>query len=499
MKDGLKDLELRNITKDYPGVRALDNVSLSVHPGEVHALIGENGAGKSTLIKALTGAIQPTSGSIVMDEQEYSHLNPIQALQLGICAVYQEFNLVPYLSVAENIFYGREIQKGLLFDFKAQCEETSRVLDQLGVQIDPRGRVKDLSVAYQQVIEIAKAVSRDVRVLVLDEPTAPLTRHEIDALFTIVNNLRAAGVAIIYISHRLEEVFQISDRVTVLRDGKYIATLDPKNTNRQELITLMVGRELSATYPKRQNESTSAVVLDAKNISTTYVHNLNFSLKKGEILGFAGLVGAGRTEMARAIFGADPLLSGRVILNGKPVRIKSPEDAIANGIGLIPEDRKQHGLLLQLTVGKNVSLSDLKNLSMYGYINRRQETEKINSLVDNLRIKTPSVEQQVKNLSGGNQQKVVLAKWLATQCDVLIFDEPTRGIDVGAKAEIYKLFVNLADSGKSIIMITSEMPELLGMSDRIVVMLEGTIVGELSRQEASQEKILDMASHTTHH
>ncbi len=496
--DGLKDLELRNITKDYPGVRALENISFSVHPGEVHALIGENGAGKSTLIKTLTGAIQPTSGTILINGHEYEHLDPIHSLHMGICAVYQEFNLVPYLSVAENIFYGREIQHGLLYDFNAQCEETRKLLEQLDIRIDPRASVKDLSVAYQQVIEIAKAVSREVKILVLDEPTAPLTRHEIDALFRIVRSLRAAGVAIIYISHRLEEVFQIADRVTVLRDGKFIATLDTQKTNRQELISLMVGRELSNTYPQKHNNNLGPVVLDAKDISTTYVHHLNFSVRKGEILGFAGLVGAGRTEMARAIFGADPLTSGNITLKGKEARIKSPEDAIRNGIGLIPEDRKQHGLLLQLTVSKNISMSNLKDLSAYGYIIQRKETDKVNTLVKDLQIKTPSLEQEVKNLSGGNQQKVVLAKWLATQCDVLIFDEPTRGIDVGAKAEIYKLIVNLADSGKSIIMITSEMPELLGMSDRIVVMHEGSIVGELSRQEATQEKILDMASHIAH-
>ena len=495
MVDGPALLELREITKDYPGVRALDCVSVAFRAGEVHALVGENGAGKSTLIKAITGAIRPSSGTIALGGEAYGQLDPIQALRMGICAVYQEFNLVPYLSVAENVFYGREISKGVLCDFRTQIEQTRQILAQLGVGIDPTSRVKDLSVAYQQIVEIAKAVSRDVKVLLLDEPTAPLTSTEIDALFNIVRSLQERGVAIIYISHRLDEVFNLADRVTVLRDGQFIATLDAKATNRQELIKLMVGRELSDIFPARQASATDEVALDVTKLTTSYISNVSFCLKKGEILGFAGLVGAGRTETARALFGADPLLAGTIVLHGRPVQIASPGDAIARGIGLIPEDRKQHGLLLKLNVIENVSISSLKSFSRLGYIRRRRERTAASKLVENLDIRTPSLDQLVKNLSGGNQQKVVLAKWLATQCDVLIFDEPTRGIDVGAKSEIHKLIVSLADSGKSIIMITSEMPELLGLSDRIIVMHEGTIVGELNRRDASQERILDMASH----
>lgn len=486
-------LELKGITKVYPGVVALDNVCMTFIKGEVHAIVGENGAGKSTLIKSITGALEPTSGSIVFDGKEYMGFNPIQAIELGIGAVYQEFNLVPYLSVAENIFYGREIKKGPILDMKKMCEETDKILKELGVKIDPKTRVKDLSVAYQQIVEIAKSVSRDVKVLILDEPSAPLTNTEIIAMFKIIKNLKQKGVTVIYISHRLEEIFEISDRVTVMRDSKYILTMETADTDRKNLISLMVGRELTDGYPccDFKNEE---VILEVKALNTSYVHNINFKLNKGEILGFAGLVGAGRTETARAVFGADDVFSGEIFLYGKKVSIKSPKDAIKNRIGLIPEDRKQHGVLLALSIRNNITLSSLSRISKFGWINNKKEDIKIKELKSNLRIKTPTMEQLVKNLSGGNQQKVVLAKWMATKCDVLIFDEPTRGIDIGAKQEIYKLMRQLADSGKSLIMISSEMPELLGMSDRIIVMHEGEIVGELDKCEATQEMILDMAS-----
>jgi len=486
-------LELKGITKVYPGVVALDDVYMSFKKGEVHAIVGENGAGKSTLIKSITGALELTSGSIVFDGKEYKGFNPIQAIQLGIGAVYQEFNLVPYLSVAENIFYGREIKKGLIFDMKKMCEKTDEILKELGVRIDPRTRVKDLSVAYQQIVEIAKSVSRDVKVLILDEPSAPLTNTEIVAMFKIIKSLKQKGVTVIYISHRLEEIFEISDRVTVMRDSKYILTMKTADTDRKCLISLMVGRELSDVYPCC-NLKNQEVMLEVKAINTSYIHDINFKVNKGEILGFAGLVGAGRTETARAIFGADPVFSGEIFLCGKKVKIRSPKDAIKYRIGLIPEDRKLHGVLLALSIRNNITLSSLCKISKLGWINNKKEDIKIKELKANLRIKTPSMEQLVKNLSGGNQQKVVLAKWMATKCDVLIFDEPTRGIDIGAKQEIYKLMRQLADSGKALIMISSEMPELLGMSDRIIVMHEGDIVGELDKCEATQEIILDMAS-----
>lgn len=486
-------LELKGITKVYPGVVALDNVSMSFRKGEVHAIVGENGAGKSTLIKTITGAIEPSAGTIVYDGREHKRFDPIEAIKMGIGAVYQEFNLVPYLSVAENIFYGREIKHGPFYDMKAMCAETEKILGSLGIGIDPRSKVKDLTVAYQQIVEIAKSVSRDVKVLILDEPSAPLTNTEIEAMFKIIGSLKCKGVTTIYISHRLEEIFEISDRVTVMRDSKHIRTMDTKETDRKCLISLMVGRELADNYPRKGHDCADTI-LEVKDMNTAYVHNISFKLRRGEILGLAGLVGAGRTETARAIFGADPVISGEIILNGKNVRISSPQDAIKHGIGLIPEDRKRHGVLLKSSIKNNITLSSLARVSKFGYINRKKENRKLLELKDSLKIKTPSLEQLVKNLSGGNQQKVVLAKWLATNCDILIFDEPTRGIDVGAKQEIYKLMRQLAESGKALIMISSEMPELLGMSDRIIVMHEGDIVGELDRNEATQELILDMAS-----
>lgn len=486
-------LELNEITKIYPGVKALNHISVSFQKGEVHAIVGENGAGKSTLIKIISGAIQPTSGSILYDGSKYNGFNPIEAIKIGIGAVYQEFNLIPYLTVAENIFYCREITHGPFYDMNAMCAETEKILNDLGVKINPRTRVRDLKVAHQQLVEIAKSVSREVKVLILDEPSAPLTSIEIKAMFEIIKKLKQRGVTIIYISHRLEEVFEISDRVTIMRDGTYIDTLNTSQTDRKSLISLMVGRALDDNYPKRE-KCEGEIVLEVNKLNTNYVHDISFHLRKGEILGLAGLVGAGRTELARAIFGADPVISGNISKNGKSVSITSPEKGIKNGIGLIPEDRKQHGVVLGLSVKENTTLGSIKSLSNYGWINKKKELRTVHSLIESLKIKTPSMEQLVKNLSGGNQQKIVLAKWLATNCDILIFDEPTRGIDVGAKQEIYKLMIQMISSGKSIIMISSEMPELIGMSDRIIVMHEGSVAGELSKQETSQERILEMAS-----
>ena len=486
-------LELKGITKIYPGVMALNDITMSFRKGEVHAIVGENGAGKSTLIKTITGAIEPSEGTIVFDGTEHKKIDPIEAIGMGIGAVYQEFNLVPYLSIAENIFYGREIKNGPFYNMKAMCERASEILNMLSIKIDPAKKVKELTVAYQQIVEIAKSISRDVKVLILDEPTAPLTNTEIDSMFNIIKSLKEKGVTIIYISHRLEEIFEISDRVTVMRDSRHIKTLDTKDTDRKHLISLMVGRELGDDYPPKENRS-GDTILEVKNITTAYIDNISFELKSGEILGFAGLVGAGRTETARAIFGADPLASGEIAVKGRKVKIKSPRDAIRYGIGLIPEDRKRHGALLGMSIKGNITYSSLQSVSRYGWINKKKELKRVIEVKDNLRIKAPSVDQLVKNLSGGNQQKVVLAKWLATHCDVLIFDEPTRGIDVGAKQEIYRLMRSLAEEGKALIMISSEMPELLGMADRIIIMHEGAVAGELDKREATQELILEMAS-----
>ena len=487
------NLTLRDIVKIYPGVVALNKVSVDFFSGEIHAIVGENGAGKSTLIKCITGCIEPTYGEMEFLGEKFKALSPIQALEKGIGAVYQEFDLIPFLTVAENIFYGREKKKKLFLDHETMNRETKTILEGLGVIIDPKARVKDLTVAYQQMVEIAKAVSRDVKLLILDEPSAPLTPPEIEAMFTVLRRLKQKGVTILYISHRLEEIFQIADRVTVLRDGLHVSTLDVSETNKTALIKLMVGRELSGTYPQRSTE-TGDVILEVKNLYNDYIKNVSFKLRKGEILGLGGLIGAGRTETVRAIFGADDLQSGEILLNNKPLVIKNPKEAIKNRIGLIPEDRKNHGVLLGLSVRVNVSLACLPELSKWQWIETERENSIIKEEITNLQIKTPTEQQLVQNLSGGNQQKVVLAKWLATKCDILIFDEPTRGIDVGAKQEIHKLMRSLAEEGKSIIMISSEMPELLGMSDRIVVMHEGQVEGELSAQEATQEKVLAMAS-----
>ena len=486
-------LELRNISKLYPGVTALDNMSLCFREGEVHALVGENGAGKSTLIKIITGAVKSTSGQVYYLGGELNATDPSISLNMGIAAIYQEFNLIPYLSVAENVFYGREIKKGIFLDYREMEKRTKAIIDSMGISIDPKTLVKDLTVGYQQIVEIAKSISRDVKVLIMDEPSAPLTNKEIDCMFEIVRQLKKKGVTIIYISHRLEEVFELSDRVTVMRDGKYITTINTGDTCRKQLISLMVGRELGNDYPDYKTE-TKGVVLEVKGLNTKAVKDISFCVREGEILGFAGLVGAGRTEVARAIFGADRIDSGEIFVDGSRVTINSPKAAIKNGIGLIPEDRKRHGVLLELSVGHNVTYACLKGISRCGFIQRGKENSLIKLQKDSLKIKTPSPAQLVKNLSGGNQQKVVLAKWLLTDSKVLIFDEPTRGIDVGAKQEIYSIIKDLAAKGKAVIMISSEMPELLGMSDRLLIMHEGRIAGELNKSEATQESILNIAS-----
>jgi ribose transport system ATP-binding protein len=486
-------LELKHIKKDYPGVTALDDVSLDFLPGEVHAIVGENGAGKSTFIKVLTGAVPPTGGEIYFNGTLVRNNSPGKSLEMGIVAIYQEFNLFPFLSVAENIFYGRYPKRGFVIDYKKMEQRVKELMDELNVDINPSAQVKDLTVGYQQIVEIAKALSHNAKVLIMDEPSAPLTENEVSNLFKIVNRIKENGVSVIYISHRLDEIFSLGDKVTVFRDGKLIKTMGTSETNTDELIRLMVNRELGEQYPKKDYQRRD-MVLEVRGLKSDMVKDVSFKAYRGEILGFAGLVGAGRTETARAVFGADAKTGGEIFLHGKPLNIRSPADAIKAGIGLIPEDRKRHGLVLDMTVRENITYANMKEVSRMGVLNTNHDLQTGERYREMLSIKTPSLKQQVKNLSGGNQQKVVLAKWLFTRCEVLIFDEPTRGIDVGAKHEIYLLMKHLVEEGKVIIMITSEMEELLGMADRIIVMKEGKIAGDIMRHEATQERVLKLCS-----
>lgn len=487
-------LELKNITKTYPGVVALDGVSLEIIEGEVHALVGENGAGKSTLIKTCTGAISPDSGTIIVQGKDFSSLTPKSAEQAGIGVIYQEFNLVDQLSVAENIFLGRAIRKGMVIDQKAMEREAAKIFEQFDIKIDPRKLVGELTVGYQQLVEIAKAMSQNAKMLIMDEPSAPLTQTEVQALYAMVEKLKAAGVTIIYISHRMDEIFRLSDRVTVLRDGEKVKTLKTADTNLDELVTLMVGRELKETYPARKDCITDEIAITVENISGEIVKNVSFEIRKGEVLGFAGLIGSGRTEVAEILFGYKKKTTGRIISHGKEINPRIPKDAIAEGIALIPEDRKKHGALLELSITDNISISILERISKFFTVNTGEEDRIAKHYREAIGIKTPNLEQKIKNLSGGNQQKVIIAKWLATEPNLVIFDEPTRGIDVGAKSEIYALVNKLVEEGKAVLMISSEMEEVMGMSDRIIVLHEGKITGELARKDFDQETIMGFAS-----
>ncbi len=487
-------LEIRNISKSFPGVRALDSVNLDVYAGECHALVGENGAGKSTLMKILAGAVLPDAGEIHLAGERASIDSPVSARENGISMIYQELNLLPELTVAENIFLGREptLRSGLL-DRRRMCEESRAWLGLLGQDIDPKCPTRELSLARQQMVEIAKALALRARVMILDEPSSILADKELDELFRQMVQLKAEGLAMIYISHRLEEIFRVCDRVTVMRDGRTISTRAVSEVSHSVLVREMVGREVANIFPARQPPA-EEIALELKEVTRRpRLNRVSLRVKRGEIVGLAGLVGAGRTDVARAIFGADPIAAGEIRFHGVLLSDHQPYEGIRRGIGLLTEDRKTQGLLLNMTVRENVTVANLARVLHAGFVSRREEKEKVLPLVEGLRIRTPSLEQGIGNLSGGNQQKTVLARWLFTECRFLIFDEPTRGIDVGAKAEIYQLIVDLAAQGKSILVISSELPEILGMCHRVYVMREGMVVGEFEGSRATQEQLLAAA------
>ncbi len=489
---------MNGIDKSFPGVHALDHCDFELRPGEVHALVGENGAGKSTLMKILAGIYSKDEGTIAYKGQVVDIPTPRSAQDLGISMIHQELNLMGHLTVAHNIFIGREPRTRIRFvlDEKDINKQAQELLDIIHLDIPPRTKVSKLSVAKQQMVEIAKALSFNSEVLIMDEPTAALTDSEIEDLFEIIRRLRDQGVGIVYISHRLEELKIISDRITVMRDGRYIDTVLTAETNRDEIISMMVGRTIYEEAPEIPDHADRECVLEVKDLNRgDQIKDINFDLKKGEILGFAGLMGAGRTEVARAVFGADPIDSGEIYIHGQKVNIKSPGDAVATGIGYLSEDRKRYGLSLKQDVETNTVLAAYDKFSgLVGWVKTDETSIIAEKYVEALAIKTPSIKQLVKNLSGGNQQKVVIAKWLTADTEILIFDEPTRGIDVGAKSEIYKLLNELTDQGKSIIMISSELPEILRMSHRVVVMCEGRITGILPIEEADQESIMHLAT-----
>ncbi|GFZ96095.1 monosaccharide-transporting ATPase [Paenibacillus marchantiophytorum] len=491
-------VRMEGIEKHFPGVHALHQCRLELAAGEVHALVGENGAGKSTLMKIATGVYQKDEGRILFKGKEVNLPNTRAAQQLGISMIHQELNLMPDLTIAQNIFIGREPRKGmkLFVDDRKLNEQAQRLLSEMNLQLDPRTRVSELTVAKQQMVEIAKALSFQSEVLIMDEPTAALTNAEIEELFRIIGQLKRRGVGIVYISHRMEELKRITDRITVMRDGCYIDTVRTQDTSIDQIIKMMVGRELFVSSEQQEIEASKIKVLEVKHLNRgSAVKDVSFHLAKGEILGFAGLMGAGRTEVARAIFGADPIDSGELLIHGHSVQIKAPHDAVKHGIGYLSEDRKRFGLMVDMDVKTNIAIASYRKVKrMLGWMNDVKMDHSASHFVEALQIKTPSIHQQVKFLSGGNQQKVVIGKWLLRDCDILIFDEPTRGIDVGAKTEIYKLLDELAAQGKSIIMISSELPEILRMSHRIMVMCEGRITGELNRRDATQEAIMTYAT-----
>ena len=489
-------LEMKNISKSFPGVKALQGVNFQLKAGEIHALLGENGAGKSTLIKVLCGIHKKDGGTIEYLGKDVSFHDIGESQDAGISVIHQELNMMNHLTVAQNMFIGREFMKNGLIDDKAMEAEAQRQFDKMGVKIDPSAKLGDLTVGKQQMVEITKAISRDCKLLVLDEPTAALTLPEVEELFKIMNELRDKGIGMIYISHRMDEINRISDRVTVMRDGEYVGTVNTAEVTKDDIVKMMVGRVIMGEQKECSTCPADAdVILEVKNLNAgKEVKDVSFQLRRGEILGFAGLMGAGRTEVARALYGADKRQTGEIFINGKKTKIKTPAQAVKAGICYLSEDRKRFGLMLDKSVTDNSALASVDDYITAGIINDKKMAETSAEANAKLRTKTPSMEQLLKNLSGGNQQKVIIARWLMKNSDIFIFDEPTRGIDVGAKSEIYTLMDELVKQGKSIIMISSELPEVLRMSDRIIVMCEGRKTGELDISEATQENIMQLAT-----
>ncbi|MFL5688284.1 MAG: sugar ABC transporter ATP-binding protein [Chloroflexota bacterium] len=488
-------LRMTGISKGFPGVQALDDVHLEVESGTVHALMGENGAGKSTLMKVLAGIYHADAGTIWFNGSEVSIPDSATALRVGISMIHHELAPVPELTVAENIYLGREpLNRFRLVSRRQMIAQAQALFDKWGIDVNPRATMKRLVVAQMQMVEIAKAISYDSRLIVMDEPTSAISEREVAHLHRMIKSLKESGVAVIYITHKMDEVFKIADKVTVFRDGRHVSTLPASELDRHKLITLMVGRELTHLFPKEHAEI-GEVVLSVRGLTRTgVISDITFDLRKGEILGLAGLMGAGRTEVLEAIFGVTKLDAGTVEMHGKPVRIKDPSDAIKAGIGLLTEDRKQTGIMGVLTITDNMTIANLDRFSPQGILRTRRMEAAVRKQKDALSIKTPSLRQLIRNLSGGNQQKVLVARWLLTQPDVLMIDEPTRGIDVGAKSEIHRLMSGLAKEGKAILMVSSEMPEILGMSDRVLVMAGGRITAEFGREEVTQEKVLEAAT-----
>lgn len=488
-------IEMRGIDKSFGGNAVLKNAGFLLDHGEIHALMGENGAGKSTLMKILTGVYTRDAGTVIVDGQEVHYKNLQEAEKAGIVFIHQELNVMFDLTVEENMFMGKEIKKGLgVCDKKAMRAEVKKVLDRLGVSIDPGKRMNELSIGQQQMIEIAKALMLDAKVIIMDEPTTALTQTETDVLFEVVNRLREKGVSIVYISHRMEEIFQLCDRITVLRDGSYIGTKKITEVDMNDVVRMMIGREIGERYPLRDN-AIGDVVLEVKDLTCPGVfRNVNLEVRAGEVLGVSGLMGAGRTEIMQAIFGNMPNVSGQIFINGKEVKNKTPEMSKKNGIGFITEDRKVQGLLLEDSISKNISIANLGKISKNGILQKKAEDDLIKRGIEELHIKCFGPEHACINLSGGNQQKVVFAKWIYTDPKVLILDEPTKGVDIGAKKEIYSIINDLAAKGVAIIMVSSELPEVLGMSDRIMIVREGLVRGILSKEEANQENIMILAT-----
>jgi len=489
-------LEMKNICKAFPGVKALDNVNFNLKSGEVHVLLGENGAGKSTLMKVLAGAYLPDSGSILLNGDRVDIQNPRHAQKLGIGIIYQEFNLIPYMNVAQNIFIDQLPKMNpFVLDHKKMHRDAKELLESLNMNVDTHALITEISTAQQQMVEVAKALTHKSGILIMDEPTASLSDREIEQLFTTIRGLKAKGLGIVYISHRLQELWEIGDRITVLRDGQYIDTRNLKDVKVDELVSLMVGREVSFMY-KRDYCPPGEEVLRVENLSSkeTRLKNVNIFLRRGEIVGLAGLVGSGRTELARAIFQADPYDEGRILIFGKEIKRGSPADVVEKGVSLLPEDRKNQGLALILSVAENIVMASLERLFPRSFVSKRKEKEVVTKFIKDLRIATPTAGRLVQFLSGGNQQKVVLAKWLCTEAEIFIFDEPTRGIDVGAKAEIHAFMNELVKRGAAILMISSELPEVIGMSDRIYIMREGGIVSEIDHKDATQESVIACAT-----